>query len=117
MAPIKIPEDLAKALVESLKWQEAHETGSFYGTFTPEEHLDRFRKLESEYRASSCAKSLEDLFRSKKPTGGWPVDNAVAFGLSSFSANLPKAGSACYFKQLASFLHVVEIRKQFSSTL
>lgn len=111
MAPTKIPDDLIDALLDCVVFREARETGSYWGTFTPEEHLERFRKLDSEYRASSCAKNIEDLLRSKKPADGWPIDNALAFGLGTFSYAIRPVRTADYFKQLASFLHVVEIRK------
>ncbi|KAK0618955.1 hypothetical protein B0T14DRAFT_198071 [Immersiella caudata] len=109
MAPIKIPDDLAKALLSAAEYHEARETGSYYATFTPEEHLEHFGKIDIEYRASSCAKKIEEIIRSKAPVDGWPIDSAICFGFCSFSSAYWGKRSDGFFRQLANFLHVIEI--------
>ncbi|KAK4446642.1 hypothetical protein QBC34DRAFT_147321 [Podospora aff. communis PSN243] len=109
MAPIPIPDDLAGALFEAAKYHEAVETGAYYGTFTAEEHLERFRTIDAEYRASSCAALIEEIIRSKKPATGWPIDNAIAFGFCSFSSAYWGKRSDSFFWQLSSFLHIIEL--------
>jgi hypothetical protein len=117
MAPIAIPDDLAKALFDAADYHEAVETGTYYGTFTPEEHLERFRKIDADYRASPCASKIEEIIRSKRPAGGWPIENAIAFGFCSFSSAYWSKKSDRFFGQLASFLHVIELGEAQSCSI
>jgi len=109
MAPTTIPDDLLDSLLHTVRFKEARRTGTFFGTFTPEEPHERFREIDAEYRASHCAKGIEDLICSLKPAGGWPLEKAVTFGLCSFSAVYWGDRRPRFYRQLASFLHIIEI--------
>ncbi|KAK3995121.1 hypothetical protein QBC44DRAFT_367000 [Cladorrhinum sp. PSN332] len=77
--------------------------------------LDQVRKLfakaQGEYHQSECKMSIIAFFVARTPAGGWPIDRAIMVGSGSFSVDCSLGDIKNHLKQLAFFLHVVELIK------